>query len=426
MMKLKLSYLILIFCFLASNMAFISCSKEDVNEENEITPVITLDKQELTLEIGSSERLVASFEPADYLNKAHVWSSSASDVASVDETGLVKAVSLGEAVITAKALDGGATASCKVVVSAKVVHVSGLLLNYYEKTLVVGEELQLKGSVTPSNATDKKVSWKTSDSSVVTVDENGLVTALSAGDAVVIATTNDGNFSKSCSFKIIDESAVMTKTKFSPTDIYKDKIIFVSPLEGELLEDVNICFGTNPQPNVMSDNIAVAELKNGKLMLTLEGLEEGTKYYLRSYKRNGSSVVYNDDEVSAQTIGDNFTVKETYLSKEKYEIIFGFERYYAYLRIDYNINMEGQFLVTAEGEYSVISTKFSRDKTNYVEEIYVENGEGSFNCRREDGNIAYEGRYKYLAFPVENLVFTNLETSVRYHFPSLQSVFYVI
>ena len=71
-----------------------------------IAPEISLNKEELILEIGSSERLVASFNPPETPNKAHTWASSAAEIASVDETGLVKALSIGESVLTSTEPDG--------------------------------------------------------------------------------------------------------------------------------------------------------------------------------------------------------------------------------------------------------------------------------------------------------------------------------
>lgn len=411
--------------FLTVALAFSACTKADVEGENgnETAPVISLNKQELTLEIGGSERLTASFEPAEYPNKAHVWASSAADIASVDETGLVKALTLGEAIITAKALDGGNTASCKVTVTTKMVHVAGVRLDCSSRTMKVNEELQLTATVSPSDASDKAVTWKSSNEGVASVNDDGLVKAVADGNAVITVTTNDGNFTAMCELKVVDESNIMSKTNFSPTDIYTDKLILISPVEGEIMGVVNICFGKEPNPTV-TDNLTVAEVKGDIISLTLDGLEKGTTYYLRSYTREGAKITYNDDEISVQTIGDDFSVEEKYLSKEQYKDALGFEQYYVYLEISYSIKGNDLYLVTAKGDYADRWTLFAYDNS-YSNEIYVEAGDGAFKCRRSGGLTEYEGRFEYLSFPEHYLIFTSLNTEVNYHLPPLEGKFYL-
>lgn len=422
-MKYRLSGLLSAgFLLLTLGFVFYSCSEENVDGESGTSPVITLNKQELTLELEGSERLVASFDPADCPNKAHVWSSSASDIASVDETGMVSAITIGEAVITAKALDGGKTASCKVTVISKMVHVTGIYLDSKSNTVKVGDEFQLSATVSPSNASDKSVTWKSSDSQVATVSGDGMVKALSEGNVVITATTNDGSYSASCELKVIDGSDVMSKTDFSPTDIYENKIILESPVEGEIMGDINICFSKEPNPTVV-DNLTVAEVKGDKITLTLDGLDKGTTYYLRSYTREGSKIIYNDDEVSVQTVGADFKAKDKYLSKEKYEGTFGSEQYYIYLGIEYELCGDGLYVVKAEGKYSSW-TQLSYENS-YSEELYVNGGKGSFRCRRSGGLMGYEGRDRIITFDEHSLVFTNLDTSVRYHMPPLEGKFYL-
>lgn len=130
------------------------CSKEDTKEEV-VIPDIALNKSELTLEKGKTERLIASFTPAETLDKGHVWTSSTPGVAMVDETGMVTAVEPGEAVITAMALTGKKTATCKVTVVDKVVSVTGVSIKPTVATMVVGDDLTLEAIIAPDNATNK-------------------------------------------------------------------------------------------------------------------------------------------------------------------------------------------------------------------------------------------------------------------------------
>ena len=154
---------------------------------------VTLDKEAATLETGETLALKATVRPENAGNKAITWSSSAENVASVDENGLVTAKAAGEAVITVVTADGYKEASCTVTVTAPVVPVTKVTLNKSELALEVGGAEKLSATIEPGDATDKSISWKSSDESVAVVDKNGVVTALKAGTTTVTVTTADGN-----------------------------------------------------------------------------------------------------------------------------------------------------------------------------------------------------------------------------------------
>ena len=92
----------------------VGCGKTE--DSLETIPTIELNKNELILAKGKTERLVATFTPIDTPNKGHIWSSSAPDVASIDDTGLVTAIDPGESTITVTALNGKKTATALITV----------------------------------------------------------------------------------------------------------------------------------------------------------------------------------------------------------------------------------------------------------------------------------------------------------------------
>lgn len=127
-------------------------------------------------------------------NKIH-WSASNNNV-TVDENGLVTWVTDGTSVVTATTDYGGYTASCTFTVFT--VPVTWVSLDTNKLTLTPWKTYQLTATITPSNATNKKVTWRSTDTSVAVVDNNGLVTCIDNGDAEIIVTTADWNYTDSC------------------------------------------------------------------------------------------------------------------------------------------------------------------------------------------------------------------------------------
>ena len=120
-------------------------------------------------------------------------------MASVSD-GYVVAVKDGNATITASA--GGKSASCEVTVLPKKVDPTGISLDKTEATVYVGSTLQLSATVSPSDATDKSVTWSSSDTAVGQVSDSGLVTALAPGNVTVTASTING-FSASVTVTVL-------------------------------------------------------------------------------------------------------------------------------------------------------------------------------------------------------------------------------
>ncbi|MBO4635021.1 MAG: Ig-like domain-containing protein [Bacteroidales bacterium] len=150
---------------------------------------VTLDQTTLSLEEEQTATLVATVKPDNATDKTVTWSSSDAAIAKVDETGKVTAIKEGTATITAKS--GEQSATCSVTVKKKVIAVESITLDKAELSLNKGETATLKATVTPDNATDKKVTWSSSDTAIASVDENGKVTALKGGKATITAKAGE-------------------------------------------------------------------------------------------------------------------------------------------------------------------------------------------------------------------------------------------
>ena len=167
---------------------------------------VSLNTNSLTLEEGGTATLTATITPSNATDQNVTWSSDNQNVATVDQNGEVTAVSAGTATITVTTADGSKTATCAVTVTAATVPVTGVTLSqnqaslYYNRT---PNTLTLTATVAPDNATNQAVTWTSSDSTVATVDQNGVVTALARGTAVITATAADGRgASASCTVTV--------------------------------------------------------------------------------------------------------------------------------------------------------------------------------------------------------------------------------
>jgi len=151
---------------------------------------------------GDTYQFTATVSPPDATNKTLCWKTSDQSVFSVDANGLLTAVHAGTATITVTTIDGGFTGTCEVTVLP--VPVSGVGMVYCPSgDLTEGDTHQLSATVLPVDASDRSVSWSSSETSVATVNPGGLVTAVSAGTATITVTSVDGGFTDACVLTVI-------------------------------------------------------------------------------------------------------------------------------------------------------------------------------------------------------------------------------
>ena len=213
---------------------------------------VTLEPTSLSLKIGGTADLTATVSPDNATDKKVSWSSSKTSVATVKD-GKVTAVAAGTATITAKA--GGKSATCSVTVVEKEIPVEKIDLGYSSRALEVGKTFKMNALVTPTNATDKTVTWTTSDETVATVSKTGLVTGVAVGTATITATA--GGKSASCEFVITGPSVPATGITITPSslDIGLDQVF--------LLTATLTPSNATDMVTWSSSNAAVAEVEGG-------------------------------------------------------------------------------------------------------------------------------------------------------------------
>ena len=181
-------------CAVMALMAVLwGCEKKPV-----LVETVSLSETTLTLVEGETKVLTAEIAPADAENQSVTWSTSDKSVVTVED-GTVTAIKAGEATVTATANDKGSVkAECKVTVTAAKVAVTGVSLDKTTLTVAAGGNAKLTATVAPANATNKRVTWSSSDEAIATVDSEGKVTANAAGTATITVTTKDGNKTAEC------------------------------------------------------------------------------------------------------------------------------------------------------------------------------------------------------------------------------------
>lgn len=157
-----------------------------VNQEMS-AEMVKLQDTDIELTINNNYMLGWSVNPENFTDKM-IWESSDESVADVSDRGVITAKGIGTATI--RITVGNVSASCKVIV---VQPVTSIYLNKSKVSMTAGETEQLTASIYPWDATDKAVTWSSSDETVATVDNSGKVTALKKGSVVITVTANDGS-----------------------------------------------------------------------------------------------------------------------------------------------------------------------------------------------------------------------------------------
>jgi len=156
---------------------------------------ISISKSSAALTVGKTLQLTATISPSNATSNGVVWSSSNSKVATVSTTGKVTAKGPGTATITVRNLTGAFTKTCKITVTQLV---SSVKLNKSSVTVSKGKTYTLKATVAPSNASNKKVTWKSSNSKIATVSSTGKIKGIKKGTVTITVTTADGKKTAKC------------------------------------------------------------------------------------------------------------------------------------------------------------------------------------------------------------------------------------
>ncbi len=211
---------------------------------------VKFDVSNLEMQTGEYYYINASLTPKDSTDTSLLWESSDTKVVTVDEHGKVTAKGSGTAIVMARTEAGG-MAYCKITVTQAV---AGLIMNFTDKTIYVGDKFDLKVSVSPSDASELGVTWTSSNPKVATVSKDGEVKGLMGGTTVITATTMEGKYSTTC-VVTVRELVTTLKLNHESVKIGKDKSII---LEAVVSNET----ATNPKVKWTSSNKKVATVNS--------------------------------------------------------------------------------------------------------------------------------------------------------------------
>ena len=206
---------------------------------------------------GDTVTLTAEVEPADATDPSVIWSSSDTSKATISENGTITAISAGTVTITAEAADGDGspecTDTCALTVLPRIVHVSEVTVEPATLTLNAGYASSLRAVVTPEDATDKTVSWSSSNEAVVSVSATGRVTAIAAGTATIRATSTDGAKTGTCEVTVnnIPQPVIPVLPSDTPEAVRRE----VKPAEAEFTEDPSLVIRRVAPGTITADDL---------------------------------------------------------------------------------------------------------------------------------------------------------------------------
>lgn len=322
---------------------------------------VTLDQNSATLEVGDTETLTATVAPDNATNKNVTWESDDETVATVKD-GVVTAVGVGSATITVISVaDNTKTATCTVTVNPTAV--TGVSVDA-TATVKVGKTTTLTATVSPENATNKNVTWASSNTAIATVSEAGVVTGVAAGEATITVTSvSDNTKTATCTVTVL---AAGTGTKANPYDV------------AEAIEKIDGGKGTDLTGKYVKGIITkidrVTVDGNAQYWISDDGETQNQFEVYNGYYYDGENFTSSD----AIKVGDVVIVfgNLTYYSKNSVNEFAGDNYIYSLNGVkipeitfdeeSYDVNLSGSLTITATADCSGTITYTSSD-TNIAE-----------------------------------------------------------
>ena len=340
------------------------------SEPVEIKPTdISLSASQITLNIGQTYTLTAKVLPDNAANKKVTWSSSNTSVAAVSN-GTITGKAEGTATVTAKT-HNGKQAGCTVKVVRPTIEATGISLNTSSVTINIGQSYTLTATVLPGNATNKTVTWSSSNTSVADVS-NGTISGKAEGTATVTAKTHNGKTAE-CQVKVIDNRPDTVKISLVKARQY--------PLEmgiGEILElKAEVSGGRSVEWTSSNQNVAtvsstgqVRGISSGNVTISAQTARGGKDSITITVKKAYIAV---DNLYYTAQMGERLDIKgKIYLDRNIESDTSNYILYYAFLNrgwdelASFKIDGPSPFAPTWKGDAYITSLHYSQNIAEFT------------------------------------------------------------
>lgn len=227
----------------------------------------TVEPKEQEVRVGSTFYITPVFTPADASNQKVIYKSADDKIATVDENGLVTGIAIGETTIICQSVEGNIIATCQVTVLKAYVNVINFNITPTQQEVETGSTFQITPIFTPADATNQKVTYQSSDPSVATVDEKGVVTAVKKGTVTIICQSDEGKIVVYCNVTVIEGVSLTLKPSAREIAVGKSFTItkVIVPVEAD---GTAIWKSSNEAVAKVTQNGKVTGLKKGKCTIS--------------------------------------------------------------------------------------------------------------------------------------------------------------
>lgn len=226
-----------------------------------------------TIAVGQSAALSISITPYNASNRNVTWASSDERILSVSN-GRITGVSPGTATVTVTTEDGGFTAQKEITVTG--ISVTGVSISGVSK-VGVGEIVTLTALVSPTNASNRHVTWTSSDETILTVDDDGNLTGVALGTATVTVTTDDGGYTASQEIEVIRVAVTGVRLNGVPTLRVGEKYQMEAAIQPANATDKRLLWSSDNESvlRVDSTGMLTALTESRRVTVTVTTVEGG-------------------------------------------------------------------------------------------------------------------------------------------------------
>lgn len=318
---------------------FVALCKIKVKAREVIATSIQISPSSKTVAIGETIKLNALLEPENVTNANLSWTSSNPNIATVDVNGLVKAIAEGKTQIIATTTDGSnLSAICEIMVEKQFIGISQIQITPSNAKIAIGKTLQLNAIIAPSDATSTNLLWSSTNTSVAKVSQNGQVDAIAEGEAIIIASTQDGsNLSAACVISVYQENVLISDIILNPTHI--------EGLENESVTINAVVIpdnATNKRLKWSSSNESVAVVNDGVVNLI-----KGGSAIICAEALDGSNIKSECTIIVSEAVGIESIIED----KNTYVKIFNLKGFLVYEGIFAEAKIKsGIYIVLCQGK----------------------------------------------------------------------------